>query len=71
MPVAGVAQANINKRMNSSFLIIVLFLVDLLLTKITFFLGKKQKNFFFSSFRYAQYKIWFIKLGVKVNYILC
>lgn len=27
MPVAGVAQANINKRMNSSFLIIVSFLV--------------------------------------------
>lgn len=56
MPVAGVAQANINKRMNRSFLIIVLFLVDLLLTKITFFLGKKTKKFFLE-FRYAQYKI--------------
>ena len=33
MPVAGVAQANINKRMNSSFLIIVSFSVDWWLTK--------------------------------------
>lgn len=47
MPAIGVAQANINKRMNSSLLIIVSFLVDLLLTKITFFLGKKTKKFFF------------------------
>ena len=45
MPTAGIPQANINKRMNSSFFIIVSFLVDWWLTKIMLF-GKITKKIF-------------------------